>query len=187
MDKEAFDRTIEHLGKSLDNAQNTIRFIDTKVGVVVSVLSLTFGGVLSCTSLPKHFIQLVRDTPLQQVLSIVILLLGAVTLGLFSLGLRAAWKTIKARAPKAPGRLTYWFLFPLCKKDTYQNLYDEFGERLKNGLSTDDIVEEYKDQLTVLSRIQNDKLLFCNRMLSYFGWALFCMLICGVLLFIKAI
>ena len=187
MDKETFDRTVDHLSKSLDNAQNTIRFIDTKVGVVASVLSFALGGVFSCTSLPHYFLQLVRDVSLPQVLSLLILLLATVAVVLFALGLRAAWKTLNARAPDAPGRLKHWFLFPLCKKGDYQKLYDEFDERLKNGLNGDAIVEEYKDQLIVLSRIQSDKIAFCNRMLSFFGWALLCVLICGGLLFIKNI
>ena len=70
MDKETFDRTVDHLSKSLDNAQNTIRFIDTKVGVVVSVLSLALGGVFSYTSLPHYFLQLARDVSWPQVLSL---------------------------------------------------------------------------------------------------------------------
>ena len=68
MDKETFDRTADHLSKSLDNAQNTIRFIDTKVGVVVSV-------------------------SWSQVLSLLILSLATAAIVLFALGLRAAWKT----------------------------------------------------------------------------------------------
>ena len=187
MDKETFDRTVDHLSKSLDNAQNTIRFIDTKVGVVVSVLSLAFGGVFSCTSLPRYFIQLARDVSWSQVLSLLILLLAAAAVVLFALGLSAAWKTLKPRAPDAPGHLRHWFLFPLCKKGDYQKLYAEFDARLKNGLNGDAIVEEYKDQLTVLSRIQSDKIVFCNRMLSFFGWALFAALIAGGLLFVKSI
>lgn len=187
MDKETFDRTVDHLSKSLDNAQNTIRFIDTKVGVVVSVLSLVLGGVFSCTSLPYYFLQLVRDVSLPQVLSLLILLLATVAVALFALGLRAAWKTLNARAPNAPGRLKHWFLFPLCKKGDYQKLYYEFDERLKNGLNGEAIIEEYKDQLAVLSCIQNDKIVFCNRMLSFFGWALFVVLICGGLVFVKYI
>ena len=185
MDKETFDRTVDHLRKSLDNAQNTIRFIDTKVGVVASVLSFALGGVFSCTSLPHYFLQLARDVSCPQVLSLLILLLATVAVVLFALGLRAAWKTLNVRAPNAPGRLKHWFLFPLCKKDDYQKLYDEFDERLKNGLNGDAIVEEYKDQLIVLSRIQNDKIVFCNRMLSFFGWALFAALVCGGLAFVK--
>lgn len=187
MDKETFDRTVDHLSKSLDNAQNTIRFIDTKVGVVVSVLSLVLGGVFSCTSLPHYFLQLVRDVSLPQVLSLLILLLATVAVVLFALGLRAAWKTLNARAPNAPGRLKHWFLFPLCKKGDYQKLYYEFDERLKNGLNDEAIIEEYKDQLAVLSCIQNDKIVFCNRMLSFFGWALFATVICGGFLFAKQI
>ena len=187
MDKETFDRTVDHLSKSLDNAQNTIRFIDTKVGVVVSVLSLVLGGVFSCTSLPHYFLQLVRDVSLPQVLSLLILLLATVAVVLFALGLRAAWKTLNARAPNAPGRLKHWFLFPLCKKGDYQKLYDEFDKRLKNGLNGDAIVEEYKDQLIVLSRIQSDKIAFCNRMLSFFGWALCAAMVCAGLLFVKHI
>ena len=187
MDKETFDRTVDHLSKSLDNAQNTIRFIDTKVGVIVSVLSLAVGSVFSCTSLPHYFIRLARDVSWSQVLSLLILLLAAAAVVLFALGLRAAWKTLNARAPDAPGRLAYWLLFPLCKKDDYQKLYNEFGERLKDGLKDEVIVEEYKDQLVVLSRIQTDKIAFCNRMLSFFGWSLFASLICGVLLFTKSI
>ena len=187
MDKKTFDRTVDHLSKSLDNAQNTIRFIDTKVGVVVSVLSLASGGVFSCTSLPHYFIQLAKGVSQTQVLSLLILLSAAVAVVLFALGLCAAWKTLNARAPDAPGRLAYWLLFPLCKKDDYQKLYNEFGERLKDGLKDEVIVEEYKDQLVVLSRIQTDKIAFCNRMLSFFGWSLFASLICGVLLFTKSI
>lgn len=187
MDKETFDRTVDHLSKSLDNAQNTIRFIDTKVGVIVSVLSLAVGSVFSCTSLPHYFIRLARDVSWSQVLSLLILLLAAAAVILFALGLRAAWKTLNARAPDAPGRLKHWFLFPLCKKGDYQKLYIEFDERLKNGLNGDTIVEEYKDQLTVLSRIQSDKIVFCNRMLSLFGWALFAVLICGGMVFVKYI
>lgn len=187
MDKETFDRTVDHLSKSLDNAQNTIRFIDTKVGVVVSVLSLALGGVSSCTSLPHYFLQLARDVSWPQVLSLLILLLATVAVVLFTLGLCAAWKTLNARAPNAPGRLLHWFLFPICKKDDYKKLYAEFDERLKNGLDNEAIIEEYKDQLTVLSRIQNDKIVFCNRMLSFFGWALFATLVCGGLVFVKNI
>lgn len=187
MDKETFDRTVDHLSKSLDNAQNTIRFIDAKVGVVASVLSFALGGVFSCTSLPHYFLQLVRDVYWPQVLSLLILLLAAAAIVFFALGLRAAWKTLNARAPDAPGRLKHWFLFPLCKKDDYQNLYDEFDERLKNGLNGDAIVEEYKDQLIVLSRIQNDKIAFCNRMLNFFGWALCAAMVCAGLLLVKHI
>jgi hypothetical protein len=187
MDKETFDRTVDHLSKSLDNAQNTIRFIDTKVGVVASVLSFALGGVFSCTSLPHYFLQLARDVSCPQVLSLLILLLAAAAIVLFALGLRAAWKTLNARAPNAPGRLLHWFLFPICKKDEYQKLYAEFDERLKNGLNGDAIIEEYKDQLVVLSRIQSDKIVFCNRMLSFFGWALFVAVICGGVLFVKQI
>lgn len=187
MDKETFCRTVDHLSKSLDNAQNTIRFIDTKVGVVVSALSLALGGVSFCTSLPRCLIQQARGVSVLQVLSMLILLLAAAAVVLFALGLRAAWKTLTARAPDAPGRLRHWLIFPLCKKADYQKLYAEFGERLKNGLSNDAIVEDYKDQLTILSRIQNDKFVFCNRMLSFFGWALFTMLLCGGLLFLKKV
>ena len=174
-----------YLSKSLDNAQNTIRFVDTKVDVVVSVLSLALAGAFSCTSLSHYFIQLARDVSWSQVLSLLILLLATVAVVLFALGLRAAWKTLNARAPNAPGRLLHWFLFPICKKDDYQKLYAEFDERLKNGLNGDAIIEEYKDQLVNLSRIQNDKINFCNRMLSFFGWALFATLVCGGLAFVK--
>lgn len=187
MDKETFDRTVDHLNKSLDNAQNTIRFIDTKVGVVASVLSLALGGVFSCTALPHYFIQLFRDVAWLQILSILILLSAALTIVLFAFGLRAAWKTLNARAPSAPGRLKYWFLFPLCEKGDYQKIYAEFDARLKKGLEGDAIIEEYKDQLAVLSRIQSDKIVFCNHMLSFFGWSLFAALICGGLVFVKNI
>lgn len=187
MDKEVFDRTINHLSSSLDNVQNTIRYIDAKVGIAVSVLSVVFGGILSCSSMPEILVQLAKSTTSKQWICFVTFFAAIAFVVLMVFGFRAAWQTINARAPTHPGLLEHWLLFPLSNEKNYAQLYDEFDGKLCNGLSCESVIEEYKDQLTILSRIQNDKIRYCNSMLSFFGWALFSLLICGVLLFVKAL
>jgi len=153
---------IAHCHKGLENAQQTIRFIDTKTGVVFALGGGLLGWQLKYTGcLLKAESGLWGGIPPFLVLGVfAFLACGLVCMGL-SLG------SLLARPRKGTKGGTFIALFPSVKKGDWSGSAVGF-DRLVRGLDEDQVSREYAGQLAVLGYI-------LNRKMAYHRAAVYCL------------
>jgi len=159
---------IEHCHKGLENAQQTIRFVDTKTGVMFVLCT----GVLRYQL--KYTSSILGSSDGQWsnvVLLISIVLFMAVAVLLGSLGL-SLWSLLSRPRKGAKGG-SFIALFPCVKKDQWPDACVGFDKLICN-LDEDQICKEYAGQLAVLGDI-------VNRKIAFHRWAVYCLAVAVVL------
>lgn len=177
------EKTIEHARFGLTNTQSTIVFIDKKIAAGITIVSVILGLVF-----PKNFVWSAVKTTLAKALTIdwlTVLFLGCCLLGLVSIVFAAihAYKTIFPRSPTLPRE---WVLFPFSNKEVNEqcDLYRTIEHKLAgSGMTDRDILDEFRDQLSVLGGIQAKKMTHCKATFKWLGWFLLAMLILLILSF----
>lgn len=162
------DNTIEHARFGLKNTQNTIAFIDKKVAAGVSIVAVILGfvyprAVVSRTVLDVCSRVSAVDWYVVCCLFLVLLSCLSVTLALYH-----AYKTIFPRTPNRGGK---WVLFPFSIRESEdEKLYNELDAKLSNdGMSDTQILEEFRDQLSILGVIQARKMVHCKATFQWLG------------------
>ena len=153
---------IEHLHRSLVNAQETIRFVDTKNAAVTSLSLLLLSGAVSAmhfmvSAAPPYF----KFYPLGADLN---LLTAAALLVAFVSFILCLTDAAKSLLPKSPNKRAT-LLFPFYSKHiTYQIARDE----LFRAKGAEGIREEYEIQLEILGNILAAKIPACNKSIRWF-------------------
>lgn len=161
-DDPVLARTLDHVKVGYQNAQDVIRFVDTKTAVVTG-LSTLLGGFLLVVlkwsveldgiSRP-NLEQLTAASPTMAILfySLVLISLGAAVTCLSA----AVWSVIARARPKhLENRFT--ILFPFYRVRDATAACRVFEQKLK-GMTVSEIVNEYEDQLRIVGMILGKKL-----------------------------
>lgn len=159
------DATLQHVHASLVNVQETIRFIDTKVAGGMGFTAIVLGLMIS-----RHV--LISQLAMSGVgclgcWILLCVLLAASVVFLYRAVLFAS-KTLwpkQTELDELKGKT--WVLFPLSSKNGDEEaLYRTMKERLENGMTKEDIIAEYTEQLTVNGHILSQKFASCRKMFA---------------------
>ncbi len=166
-----FPETVEHARAGYANAQDVIKFIDTKSGVVTGLITVMLG-------LPFVVIQWLAEqgddamlslrriseqSPVWSCASLVVLVLG-----LFS-GLIALWSALHGLLPRSPaGRAAVTVLFPMFDPQKGKARARRSLARLPRGLSHKQILREYQHQLFRVGQILHEKTALLHKTGNFF-------------------
>jgi hypothetical protein len=163
---EQIELRIEHLHRSLVNAQETIRFLDSKSAAVTSLSLLLLGGALSAmhffiSASPPYF-KLGHSFAFDcNVFAAGFLLISFV---FFAVCLFHSMATL---LPRPPGPALPTLLFPYyVRRDVYHHAKDNFTI----VKSEEAILSEYYIQLEVLGGIMAKKMPSCSKAIKAFRW-----------------
>lgn len=165
-------RTHEHFKDGYKNAQETIRFLDTKTSILTGLLTLT-------VALPVYVFKWMAEMDTARVLSLhqlkvwhpILLAIGALGLivgmivGLW--GVRHGIKSIRPRGPKSVSKDTT-VLFPHYA-EAEGALVEKYFDKCAKGMQWSEIIEEYRDQQLEVGRILNRKI-FHNERSAHWFW-----------------
>ena len=182
MKPNANEAMIEHMRFGLTNVQETIRFVDQKVGGAMAIVGL-FGGVLLYGD---GFAEGLRcclrgGMSMPCFLRWSILVLAAIAALLFALGVWFAISTLIARGSADSGTT---FLFPFAKnKAVAKEVKVEYENKLQGDKTKNLPCEELVSQLSVLAIVLRDKINSSRLMCQLFGGLLIVMTVLRVLVF----
>lgn len=172
--------TLNHARTALENVQETIRFIDTKVAGGMAFAAVVLGLTISRSVLAK---QLAMQGVHCLCLLILLWLLLAIAVGFLVESVYFAKQTLWPRQTSLDvlkGKT--WILFPLSsRKDGEDALYKAIKERLEAGMSEASIVSEFVDQLTINGHILSQKFVSCRKMFRAIWCYSLTMLVLGAL------
>ena len=148
----ADDKTIEHARLGLTNTQNTIAFVDKKIAMGISVISVILGFVYPRGIVGRTIVSVCRGATSIDWFAVIYILLMVFAMFAIGLALFHAYKTI---FPRPPSRKGSWVLFPFNAKDD-DSLYTAIDNKFAgNGMSDREILNEFRDQLSILGYINN--------------------------------
>ena len=161
MTVENSEKTIAHMQTALENVQGNIRHIDTKVAGAMGLVAVVLGF---CVSRPVLANQLRFSEPISLWFRIPELFLLITAVIILVLAVWYASKTLFPRMSSDPRmKNKTWLLFPLAKTDGEAVvLRDSLGMKAVKGLTDEEIVDEYIDQLAILGHIQTQKMDACK-------------------------
>ena len=87
--------------------------------------------------------------------------------------------------PRPPSRKGKWVLFPFSVGNADNEvLYKELNEKLGNGGMTEkEILDEFRDQLSILGDIQAKKMLHCKKTFGWLGGFVLCLVLVAAIAF----
>lgn len=180
--------TIEHAKFGLTNAQETIRFVDTKIGVVLTFLIFLCGGAFHWAG-NSEILTAMKDEER------VVWVVGVASLGFLACFVVAVWfcfEGLTARMPQeANARDKYSVLFPYIplyvyrgknrgKQQVFKKRVDEYRQgfsKICAGMETQMIAREFADQFMALGFILHRKVSACRNAIKWLLWVLFCVII----------
>ena len=174
MDDIAFDRTLAHAQAGYANLQDIIKFVDAKTGVITGFVTLTLGAAVAALQWifdrqPGDtfcYAEITARTPL---LALTAVALAAAGIAFGVLALLNALNGLQARVKFDNSRLTLLFpVFPAARIRVARRCV----ARLKGGLSSKEILEDYEAQLLQAGRILYDKAHYLGRATLFFKWQL---------------
>jgi len=182
--------TLAHAQASYANCQDIIKFIDTKTGVIIGLVTLLLGlpllvvkwlleqesgALISITAITEQ-------SPLRSIVSLVILIfgIGAELLALIN----GAWVLLARPSDTRAGTV---ILFPMFDPVKAKLEATESLMRLHRGLATTDILLEYEVQLYRLGQILHEKVRHLRRSIWCFAFGITLYVIALGLLFIAYI
>lgn len=158
----SFDTTIEHAKEGYKNAQEVIKFVDTKTAVVTG-LSTLIGG--SLVAVLKWSVESEKNShaTLQHlaeyhpwVVQWFYILVATCFAAMFVCIAAAVWSVIaRARPRRLENRFT--LLFPIYKQRDEKAACEVLSNKLR-GISKEQILLEYEDQLRIVGMILGKKL-----------------------------
>lgn len=159
---------IEHCHRGLTNAQETIRFIDTKNGVIIGIGAALIGWtatkvipLIGSLQFNKYFSWFLGGLVLA-----VLVLMGMIIL--FSI------LSLLARAPKPCGK--HLMLFPFVKSEDFDAAHTHYKRQVKNHDITV-VLDEYANQLTNLGVICGRKICWHRRAVKCGIWGTIALLL----------
>lgn len=156
------DDTIEHAKEGYKNAQDVIKFVDTKTAVVTGLSTLVGGSLVAVLKWSVESEQESRAT-LQQlaeyhpntVLWFYIFVAGCFAATFVCIA-AAVWSVIaRARPDHLENKFTV--LFPIYKQRDETAACEVLSHKLR-GISKEEILQEYEDQLRIVGMILGKKL-----------------------------
>ena len=178
----AEDKTIEHARMGLTNTQNTIAFVDKKIAMGISVISVILGFVYPRGMVGRAIAKVCRDSVFIDWFSVVFLFAVGFAIITVALALFHAYKTIFPRTPTRNGN---WVLFPFTVKDD-DTLYTAINNKFAgSGMTDRDILNEFRDQLSILGYIQAKKMSHCKATFQWLGWFSFALFLLAIMAFFK--
>lgn len=165
---------LEHAKEGYKNAQEIIRFVDTKVGVFTGFAVLGIGFVLQILkeffSLPDSIrIQILSIFPEHQIWLYMILLIlaGSLFCGIYSLwhGIAA----LVARPPRPNSKPTILFPFYSESESDWEDA-KQCVSKIKSGLTEEQIAREYEIQILNVGSILCKKVDFSRKAATWFKW-----------------
>ena len=176
------NKTIEHARLGLTNTQNTIAFVDKKIAMGISVISVILGFVYPRGMVGSAIVKVCRNAYLIDWFSVVFLLILLFTVITVGFSLYHAYKTI---FPRPPARKGSWVLFPFAVKDD-DALFTAIDNKFAgSGMTEREILNEFRDQLSILGYIQAKKMSHCKATFQWLGWFSLALSILAVMAFFK--
>ena len=174
------EATITHMQNALANIQSNIRHIDTKVAGAMGLIAVVLGF---CVSRPVLASQLRFSEPVGPWFRVPELILVVITIVILVTAVYYASKTLFPRMGTDPRlKNKTWMLFPLAKTDAEAViLRDALAIKAEKGMTNEEVVEEYLDQLAILGLIQTQKMDACKALFKCV-WAF-----CATILLLGAI
>lgn len=159
---------IKHAEASYKNAQDVIKFIDTKAGVIAGFAFIGIGvilqGIKTLLNLNEEMqTQIVEMSKLHP--AYVIILCGASLLSII-LGLLCIWYVVRcvtARPPSIASKLKHTILFPIFNENKDYGFARSYFEKIEAGLTPREIAEEYSAQLLNVGAILYKKIMLQRR------------------------
>lgn len=168
-----YAETVAHARAGYSNAQDIIKFIDTKSGVVTGLVTVSLG-------LPFLVIQWLAEQEtdaflnLEQIakrsqwlagISMALLILG------IGAGLFALLKSLSGLLPRSPAaRMDVTILFPMFHPTRNKRKALKSLTRLTAGLSQKEVLREYEIQLFRVGQILHEKTQLLHQTGKWFGW-----------------
>lgn len=178
----AEDKTIEHARLGLTNTQSTIAFVDKKIAMGISVISVILGFVYPRGMVGRTIAKVCHDAVLIDWFSVVFLLTLSLAIITVGMALFHAYKTI---FPRTPTRKGSWVLFPFSVKDD-DALFTAIDNKFAgSGMSDREILNEFRDQLSILGYIQAQKMIHCKATFKWLGWFSAALLILAIMALFK--
>lgn len=158
---------LDHAREGYRNAQDIIKFIDTKSGVLTGLSGVTAGGVIESL---KWFFALTQQSRFEILHSdhahlVVVALLMEVSLTCCAGCFFCVVTSVVARPPRQFQRYTILFPFLPLKNRRGAALY---YRRIAKGMSREEIAREYQCQITAVGEILARKVLWHRRAVKCF-------------------
>jgi len=159
--------TLEHAKNGYRNAQEVIKSIDAKTGVITGLSTLSAGFLIalvkwsieSPTTSQRSFDFLIQNHP-QFTFAIYAGIVASLVCALTCLG-TAVWSVVARDRPKnLKNRFTV--LFPIYDHEAETDA-QQFFERRLNGMTRNEILKEYEDQLRIVGAILCRKIKYNRR------------------------
>lgn len=166
----SLESTLKHVEIGYKNAQDIIKFLDTKSGVIAGFAFAGIGFILQSL---KEIIAL-KDPVKSALLSMfgqysypTCLLFSATIVSLFA-GVASIWcvvRCVTARPPEKVSKLQHTFLFPFCDKISAAQ---EYYKRIHTGIDLAGVADEYEHQILNVGSITCKKITWNRRAANFF-------------------
>ena len=175
MKESEFKASFAHLTHSLENAQATIRFVDKKIGSATALLTAVLGFVVPKYVDAKVVFEAWQSCVCGKVCSAMLGITGCVCGVLLLKVLYNVAIAMSPRPPSGPWGDGKWLLFPFWNTPSEGIDYDRVTKSNISikGISHEDILAEFQEQLCVLGGILGAKMEACTKMFRNL-WLLFC-------------
>ncbi len=175
MKESEFKASFDHLAHSLENAQATIRFVDKKIGSAMALLTAVLGFVVPKYVDVKMVFEAWQSCACGKVCSLAFGMTGCVCGILLLKVLYNVARAMSPRSPSGPWSGGRWLLFPFWNTPTEGADYDRVTKSkiAAKGISHEDILAEFQEQLCVLGGILGAKMEACTKMFRNL-WLFFC-------------
>ena len=175
MKEVEFRASFDHLTHSLDNAQATIRFVDKKIGSAMALLTAVLGFVVPKYVDGEMILKAWQSCAYGKVCSVACGATGAVCASLLLKVLYNVARAMSPRPPSGPWSGGKWLLFPFWNTPAEGVDYDcvTKSKIAARGISHEDILAEFQEQLCVLGGILGAKMDACAKMFRCL-WLFFC-------------
>lgn len=176
--------TIEHARFGNTNAQETIRFIDTKIGVALAFLGAICGGAYNIWS--TSIKSLAFNGITMDWMSVFITLSVLCFIGFIVCLVRAVHFCCKGLSPRPPNtegnKVKHSILFPYIPNNDFSKEYRAGVNKLTTGMSDEEILSEFEDQSVVLGQIIAAKLMATKVAIANLKWLVYFLLAMSCLL-----
>jgi len=187
-DENLFAEGIKHAESGYKNAQDVIRFIDSKAGVIAGFTSVGLGVMMQGI---KEFLCLNKDIQdsivailkLHPVCAVVLFTFCVLSIGLGIVCLICVVQCVTARAARMNSKLKHTMLFPFYDATKDLDSARLHFEKLERGLTHKEIADEYGVQLLNVGAILHQKMKFQRWATNAFLAQLVLISVSGALLF----
>jgi len=161
-DNDTVEQTLAHAKAGYKNAQEVIKFVDTKAAVITGLSTVTAGFLLATLkwSIESHGVsrpRLYQVTATHTCAAVFFYVFVVLSLLSLLVCLAAAVWSVIARSRPRNLENAFTILFPIYRRRDATQACRTFERKLK-GMSKSDILTEYEDQLRIVGMILGKKL-----------------------------